>query len=737
MKEYFSQFDEKYKNLEFIDDNFYKNEIWVTSYVKKCTTKDVEGNRSEEYIRARFVYALVFSWKFQKEYICVEFSYPKWNSKTPIKPDIAIFKSDKWKEEYEKAKSTESKDFSWFRKNTLVVFEAKKKAKTVEAAVENQLRPEMAENESEERIFGVYFDNKDGILIFKKIWNSEIRRFYEDKELHLNWINWLQLQVRDSLSELPSQKDFINNNESISDITKLKTDNLDAIDEENFKEVLNTLKRENDKIKPKNDPNNLIVEFLTLKVFDEKRSKNENRTNEFYIKENEIQSWLWAESFRNRINQLYIDAKNKYPKVLSKPFFSYDAMMRPSDSNDERFLIAIVKIFQRKAILKSKNESFNQIIFNNFWSERQKAEKWQFFTPIPVVKAIIWMVNPIKNEVVCDPCSWICDFLAMSFRHTNRNETEYPNSASNYYWFDLEQSNLKLAELNLVLNWDWWAYLRDMDSLAQKLRADNEEPLAKWQFNDSNFYTETWEPKKDKDLTLKKYKIIVTNPPFWKWRDLKTWKDWKWDLPKETMNLYETRKVKKSLDEEIEEWVEEVEEVATKKKKKKKGPELPKSMDMWVLFLENAYKQLEEWGRMWIVLSNSIASIREWESVRARFISKMRIVALFDLPWNTFWETWVATTIIVAYKPTKKEIEKWLLDNDYEVFVREIENIGYEVKTKQRVIEFQPQYIINEETFENTNKLMEDFTDMQKDFIEYLKRQESEIKDAFHLDTMN
>ena len=83
--------------------------------------------------------------------MCVEFSYPKGNSKTPIKPDIAVFKNKNWLEECENAK--QSKDFKRFRKNTLVVFEAKKKAKTIESAIENQLRPEMAENESEERIF--------------------------------------------------------------------------------------------------------------------------------------------------------------------------------------------------------------------------------------------------------------------------------------------------------------------------------------------------------------------------------------------------------------------------------------------------------------------------------------------------------------------------------------------------------------------------------------------------------
>ena len=65
------------------------------------------------------------------------------------------------------------------------------------------------------------------------------------------------------------------NNESISDVTKLTTDALDAIDESAFEDFLAELKRAADSVKPKHSERDLIVEFLTLKVFDEKRSKRE------------------------------------------------------------------------------------------------------------------------------------------------------------------------------------------------------------------------------------------------------------------------------------------------------------------------------------------------------------------------------------------------------------------------------------------------------------------------------
>ena len=45
----------------------------------------------------------------------------------------------------------------------------------------------------------------------------------------------------------------------------------------------------------------------------------------------------------------------------------------------------------------------------------------------------------------------------------------------------------------------------------------------------------------------------------------------------------------------------------------------------------------------------------------------------FDLPANTFGETGVATTVIIAYKP--KLSEKYLLKSDYEIFIKEIEKL--------------------------------------------------------------
>jgi type I restriction enzyme M protein len=715
-QEYLNKFDSQFSDLETIDSSWYEKELGIKAFCSKASSRDSKSVFSEEYIRARFVFAMVNSGMYQKEYICVEFGFPKGNGGKSLNPDIVVFKNKEWLKDWEDAK--QSKNFAKLRQNLLAIFETKKDNKSVSQAVENQLRSAMAENESEERVFGVYFDDQDGIIILKKSGNSEVKRFFEDKILRQDGISdSLNLSHRDSYIDLPSQKDFIQNNESISDLTKLTLNSLDAIDETTFVNLMNGLKRANDRIKPKHSEKELIVEFLTLKVYDEKRSKLENRNLEFYILPDEKRKdGLTEISFRERIKQLYKDAQREYAKVLSKPLFGYTVDNKPLDSGDERFLVEVIENFQKRAILKAKNENFNQIIFNNFGEEKDKADKGQFFTPIPVVNNIIRMLSPEKGEELCDPCCGICDFPAMAFRYAHRKDPEYPSVASHYYGFDLIQSNLKLAELNLVLNGDGGATLENMDSLSQKLLA-NGKVSKSGEFSIENFDPVTWKNKysDDPENNIKKFKIIATNPPFGKGRDLKTGADGRWDLPKQVVEMYETYK---------------------EKSKKEDGSDgnLPNSMDMGVLFLENAYKCLEDGGRMAIVLSNSIASIKEWQSVRKWFIERMRIVALWDLPANTFGETGVSTTVIVAYKP--KPNEKHLLQNDYEVFIKEIENIGYEVKTKNRTVHFDPQFIINEETFEKEDKLLEDFSTMQAEFNEYLKRQEEEIKKAFHFENI-
>jgi len=736
------EFDDKYKNIVKINTDWYKKELGVATK-KSINAKayNTKGDFSEEYIRARFIYMLIATDKYKPDHICVEATLPKGNGGRSIDSDVIIFKDSDWV----------GKDFgtSEIRQKMLVIMEAKQEGKNedIEVVINKQLRTAMNEYEGEPEneinfIFGVYFDDKPDIIILKKENNHPLKRYNKDKVKEDDAYNVFN---RDCVENLPSFKDFLNNIERFKDKSQLMLNDLEPIDQYTFDELVEPLNRAKDKIGVSLDIHSLIVEFLTYKVFDEKKAKRDKISLRFYIEKKEADgNAIDLQKFRRRFFTLQKEARKDYGTILNNPIFTYterSGKLQPNHKDGEQFLIELIKVMEFKSILNASNESFNQIIFNNFGSSVDKALEKQFFTPIPAARMIVKMLNPNKDETIVDPCAGICDFLAVSFRsiHNPSSVLEEIAEAKNLYGFDKDKKVLKLAELNLVLNGDGGANIQHMNSLTQKL-SSTDAPTKDGDFNREEYDVLDWTPIGNKP-ELKKYDIVITNPPFGRGRDLKLGAKGKWDIPKKTAQMYETYWVKSFKDLKDSETKETIVGSAAQAiyngnfdYENEDKVDYPNSMDMGVLFLENAVKVLEDGGRMAIVLSNSISSIKEWQNVRAWFMSKMRLVAAVDLPAGTFGETSVATTVLFAYKPINKDI----LREKYNVFSREIKNIGYEVKTKGRIVSFQPSFLIDEEMFEISrdeegNKiLLEDFNDTISAFREWLKFQEKEARKVFN-----
>ena len=715
--ESFRLFETEYSSLKRITATWYKVNCGVFSKNKAADTRHKNGEFSEEWYRARMVWSLVNTNYCNSENICVEFTIPKGSEGAKsLNPDIVIFTDEDWKTEYDKW-DRESKLPEKLARKMLLVAEAKDNVNEVESAVTKQMSEAMNSAIGCKAVYGMYFDCKDDILLFEKEGNNPVRRYYEEKRKSGDEIEKLNLLNRDSLQQIPSFNNMIDFVKPKDTVENRNFNNTQSLSEDSFSEILETINRSVDRLGLSRDAQDLIVEFLTLKVADEKEVLRKQKDYfDFYIKEEEKNGMFGNLSFRKRIKELYERSKKEYNAIFNPPALMYSEnkeSLKPSHPDDEQLLISIVSIFQEKklAIIGSKHTSFNQIIFNNFGNNIEKAKEKQFFTPVPVVDAIVKMVNPQKTEKICDPCSGICDFLAMAFRHVHRNNFSELMVASNYYGFDKDNKILKLAELNLVLNGDGNAVIRNMNTIDHKflLNGGSQDK----DFNIDNYNVEDWSNKNDESKNVQMYDVILTNPPFGRGRDLQTGKNSKWDIPKKTIQLYDVWRIKGE----------------------------PKSIDMGVIFLENAYKTLEQGGRMAIVLSNSIASIADWETVREWFISKMRIVALIDLPANTFGQTGVATTVIIAYKPRKNE--QHILNEDYCVFVKEIEHVGYTVKEKNKVIDMPPNYLIDNQTYEiirdkNGNKIvLSDFPELVNEFGKWLKANKfvyKEIYKAFSMD---
>jgi len=261
-----------------------------------------------------------------------------------------------------------------------------------------------------------------------------------------------------------------------------------------------------------------------------------------------------------------------------------------------------------------------------------------------------------------------------------------------------------LASLNMLLNGDGKAHLYripDMGSILSKIKEGNPpEPV---ELIPECHKAGEWDEWPD-STRLMKFDCILTNPPFGKDRAYRP----KTEFEHRVIEMYETWGLSG------------------------KGNKI----DLGVVFLENAYHCLAEEGRLGIVLSNSIAAIKQWRNVRKWLMDRMRMVALIDLPAGVFAETDVTTTLLIAYKPKNAEFKR-LNKEDYSIFVRDIKKIGYEKRTSKRNVYFKPLYRVDESTFEieiddeGRSVLDEEFSTCLREFRDWARGQERTLQKLF------
>jgi len=685
---------------------------------KKTSIKNSKLLPNEEYYKWQFLSAIVNSGLYVKDFIGTEIYFPKGNKNSaPIRFDAAIFDSKDWFEYYKNYHlKKEQEALDWLRKHLICVIEFKKEnSKDVETVWNQQLKPALKESENE-FCLGILYDT-ERLFLFKKQGNYFLR--YDDsfnQKKEQSSTKDLTLHLTDAYYKIPNYDQLIQKiyNPKI-DRSKRTIDDLEVVTgvysvqlTDGISNILRTL----DKVSLKNQRGyEILIQILALKIFDEKRSAKIHAFLDWYKKDNEKEhlDLLFyvtekeknyinladdnVQSFINRMRELYNEASQEYQFILKR---EDTETINWKKEEHIRVMSEVVEQFQDYSFVKSHKTDLYQIVFYKFASEFSKTDKGQFITPIPLIDFLVQIVNPRNNERIIDPTAGIADFLSISYVNSNSKLAD-----KNIYGLDNDEQMIMLAQLNMLLNGDGNAILRfkpDKGSILWKFDdRDNLVELDAKQHKSGN-----WDEWKT-ETKLKKFDVVLTNPPFGEGRDFKP-KDTK---DRELIECYELWNIINS-----------------------------NSIDLGLVFLENAYRILKENGRMGIVLSNSICSIERHKKAREWLLEKMRIVAILDMPASVFAETGVNTTLIVCYKPSQKELTK-LKQENYEVFIRNIENVGYEVKTIQRVPIFNPLYKIDNQTFdiminEEGNPIIdEDFTQTIKDFRQWCVSQEKTLQNLF------
>lgn len=705
------------KKEEF-DNCLGKNEKIATSivpvdgkYVSDIKIKNASGERIEEYYKWQFIYALVNSGMYNKDYIGVEVRFPKGNkTSAPLKIDAVIFDDPQWLDKYNSYwKDKNISDLDWLNEHILTVIEFKKGDKEIEKVYNGQVKAAMKQKEpSMDYVLGIYYDTERMYLFHRR--NGLYLRYDENKNIKGDdsKIGDLSLQLFDPYIYLPDYNELIARKNKVGTIdrscrTIMELDTITSRLTISLQDALSSVLRSLDKVGLRSQRGyEILIQTFALKIYDEKHNKKHPADKlKFYITEKEEKfNSLREEGIQNfikRLKEIWVNAENEYSKILGEQLIDW------KEINQVKVVTSICKSFQDFSFVRSSKSDIYQMIFYNFANAFKRDESAQFLTPLPIIDFLVKMVNPRKNDTVLDPCCGIGDFLSLSYVNALEKPDEWKLSDANIYGVDIDPNMIKLATLNMLLNGDGEArlyYKPDLGSILWKIAVGNPPELVELEVDKQK--DGQWDNWSDK-TKLMEFDVVLTNPPFGEDRAFRPENEYE----KKVIETYELWNIV--------------------------GGD---SIDKGLIFLENAYRMLKTGGRMGIVVSNSISSINKYACVREWLMKKMRIVAVFDLPPNVFAETGVNTSIIIAYKPDGERLQK-LINSNYSIFARDIKAVGYEKRTSKRNVVFNPVYKIDYSTFEIEKDedggmvLDEEFSQIIKDFKDWCLGQEQEINHLF------
>ncbi|MCQ1534816.1 N-6 DNA methylase [Methanosarcina sp. KYL-1] len=670
------------------------------------------GKPLEEYYKWQFIFSLIQSDLYSKDYIGTEIRFPKGSKGAKdLKVDGAIFDDPSWLSKYNNYwKDRNPSDLQWLNDHMLGIIEFKRGEKEIDQVLIRQIKPAMKEKDpSDAYVLGIYYDSGRLFLFHRRA--GKYLRYDEgkNKKGDDSQVGDLSLHLPDPYQYIPSFDELRNlvHHPSTIDRSNRSVQNLEvitSISTVQMQDALSNVLRTMDRYGYVNQKGyGILIQTFALKIFDEKRNKrNSIIPLKFYVLEEEAGFKDLTEHpiqrFIKRMKEIFNEAIGPYQAILERNTIDWQSL------EQVKIAVSACESFQDFSFIRSSKSDLYQIIFYNFANKFQQQEKAQFLTPPRVIDFLVKIVNPRGTDTIFDPCCGIGDFLSLSYVNSQDKNDPWKLEDANIYGTDVSGEMISLALLNMLLNGDGKAHLfhvPDHGSILWKIKEGNPPipvELIPNIHKDGNW--DNW-PNRTR---LMKFDVILTNPPFGEDRAYRP----KTAFDRQVIEMYETWKLSGGGD----------------------------NIDLGVVFLENVVHCLKENGRMGIVLSNSIASINKWKDVREWLMKKMRIVALFDLPPNVFAETGVNTTLIVAYKPGSEEIQT-LNEQNYSVFVREIHNVGYEKRTSKRNVFFNPLYKVDETTFETLTDvegnlvLDEDFTNIVSEFRTWAITQEETLKNIF------
>lgn len=371
-----------------------------------------------------------------------------------------------------------------------------------------------------------------------------------------------------------------------------------------------------------------LINLIFCKIYDE-RFTEPNESVAFRAGVDEEKK-----DVKERITELFDKVKRKYKEILD------DSDTITLDTNS---LSYVVGELQNYCLVEAERDVIADA-FETFIGHALKGGQGQFFTPRNVVRMMVDILDPDDEDLMIDPACGSGGFLVEALRHVWK---KLDAEGEKYHWNknNLQEEKMEVA-LNKIKGVDKDYFLSKVAKAYMAIIGDGKGGI----FNeDSLERPENWGAMTKTKIHLGDFSVLLTNPPFGskipvrgedKLKQFELAHKWKQDK--------KTGKWNKG------------------KLKEKEAPQ--------ILFIERCLQFLKDGGRMAIILPDGIYGNSQLGYIRKYLLKGTRLVAVIDVPKETFMpNTPTKTSIMVLQKLKAAKIP-----DDYSVFMAIAETCGHD-----------------------------------------------------------
>lgn len=370
-----------------------------------------------------------------------------------------------------------------------------------------------------------------------------------------------------------------------------------------------------------------LINIIFCKIYDERFTEPEDIVS-FRAGVNEAPA-----DVKKRLLDLFDKVKRKYKEVLDKE----DNISLDADS-----IVYVVGELQNFCLIEAERDSVADA-FETFIDHALKGGQGQFFTPRNVVRMMVDILDPSDEDYIIDPSCGSGGFLVETLRYIWK---KLDSEGERYHWnaANLKEEKMEVA-LNKLCGIDKDYFLSKVAKAYMAILGDGKSGIF---CEDSLDMPSNWQDKTKIKIGKGKFSVLLTNPPFGSKIPVRGE-----DKLKQYDLAYKWQKNKAGV------WEQG-------KLKEKESPQ--------VLFIERDVQLLADYGRMAIVLPDGVFGNDTFGYIRHWLKEHGRILAIIDIPVETFQpNTSTKTSILVFQKLPKEKIPE-----DYDIFMAIASTCGHD-----------------------------------------------------------